>query len=429
MTTNYHKTVLPNGVRIVTGPMTGVKSASLILYHDIGSRYEEARIGGVSHFLEHMLFKGTERRPDPMMISEAIEGAGGVLNASTGHESTQYWCKVPSTHYATSFDVLADIVRNSVIDPAELDKERSVIFEEIRAVEDSPEELVHDVIDEVVWGDTHLGRSIAGTIETVGNIDRAAMVDYWRRNYRPDRLIVASAGEVDHAEAVALTEQYFGDLQPTGAADRITPAVPAQESPQVRLVDRPTEQAHLCVAMPALSYSTERRYVQGTIEAILSSGMSSRLFQEIREKRGLVYSVYGYFRPYEDAGQGVIYAGTDLERVEETIGAIVEELRKLRDEIVPADELRRTKDLRSGRLLMGFEDSRSVASWIGGQELNYGEIKTPEEVMAKIEEVTAEEVHQLSQELFQTDKLNLAVIGPYSDLEPFQQLLQMPPAN
>jgi len=426
---NYLKTVLPNGVRVVSGPMTGVKSASLIFYNDVGSRYEAARIGGVSHFLEHMLFKGTERRPDPMMISEAIEGVGGVLNASTGHESTQYWCKVPSTHYAASFDVLADIVRNSVIDEVELDKERHVIFEEIRAVEDSPEDLVHDVIDEVVWGDTHLGRSIAGTIETVGNIDRDALVDYWRRNYRPDRLIVASAGEVDHAEAVALTERYFGDLEAIGEPDHITPATPANDTGQVRLVDRPTEQAHLCVAMPALPYSTERRYVQGTIEAILSSGMSSRLFQEIREKRGLVYSVYGYFRPYQDAGQGVIYAGTDLERVEETIAAIVEELRKLRDEIVPADELRRTKDLRKGRLLMGFEDSRSVASWIGGQELNYGEIKSPEEVMAKIEEVTAGEVHQLSEELFQTEKLNLALIGPYSDPEPYLKLLQMPKSD
>lgn len=421
----YEKTTLPNGVRVVTGPMTGVRSTSLIFYYDIGARYEQPAIAGVAHFLEHMLFKGTEGRPDPMRISEEIEGVGGVLNASTGHESTNYWCKVPSTHLASSYDVLADILRNSVIDPAEFTKERSVIYEEIRAINDSPEELVHEVIDEVVWGQQPVGRSIAGTEQTVGNVTRDGMVDFWRRNYRPERLVVASAGDVRHEEVVALTERYFGDLDGDGPADVAIPVSSDQTAARVRLIERETEQAHLCIAMPALPYSTERRYVQSTIEAILSSGMSSRLFQEIREKRGLVYSVYGYFRPYQDVGQGVIYAGTDLERVEETIGAIVEELRKLRDEPVPEDELRRTKELRKGRLLMGLEDSRSVASWVGSQELTYREIRTPEEVMEKIEAITVDEVQKLAHELFREDRLNLALVGPYSDPQPFTELLKL----
>jgi predicted Zn-dependent peptidase len=419
----YHKTTLPNGVRVVTGPMTGVKSATLILSYTVGSRYEPEAIGGVSHFLEHMLFKGTERRPDPKQISVEIEGVGGVLNAATSREGTSYWFKAPSSHFAAGFDVLADIVRNSVIDADELEKERSVIIEEIRATQDSPEELVHDVIDEVVWGDQHLGRSIAGTEETVGNIDRAAMVDYWRRNYGPSRLVVAAGGDVEHEEVVALSERFFGDLDEPANPNETTETVSAQTGARVHLVERETEQAHLCIGLPALSYATERRYVQSTIEAILSSGMSSRLFQEIREKRGLVYSVYGYFRPYFDVGQGVMYAGTDLERVEETVEALVAELRKLRDERVPEEELRRTKELRKGRLLMGFEDSRSVAAWIGSQEATYGEIKTPEEVMAKIEAVTAEDVQELAQELFRPELLSLALIGPYSDPKPFSQLL------
>jgi predicted Zn-dependent peptidase len=421
----YEKTVLANGVRVVTGPMSGVRSASLIFYYGVGSRYEQANIAGVSHFLEHMLFKGTERRPDPMMVTQELEGVGGIINAATGRESTNYWCKVPSTHFKLAFDVLADILRNSLIDQTELDKERSVIFEEIRSVEDSPEDLVHDVIDEVVWGEDPVGRNIAGTEETVGAITRGAMVDYWRRNYRPERLVVAAGGDVRHEDVVALAEQYFGDLRPDVPGDTYIPAAVTQNEPRVRIVERDTEQAHLCVAMPALPYSTERRYVQGTIEAILSSGMSSRLFQEIREKRGLVYSVYGYFRPYEDVGQGVIYAGTDLERVEETISAIVEELRKLRDHGVPEDELRRTKDLRQGRLLMGLEDSKSVASWVGSQELTYSDIRTPEEVMAKIEAVSAAEVKELADELFQTGRLNLAVIGPYDDGRAFTDLMQL----
>jgi predicted Zn-dependent peptidase len=420
----YEKTTLPNGIRVVTGPMTGVKSASLIFFFGVGSRYEPAPIAGVAHFLEHMLFKGTERRPDPMQISQEIEGVGGMLNAATGREGTSYWCKVPSTHFAASFDVLADVLRNSVVDGGELDKERSVVVEEIRSIQDSPEELVHEVIDEVVWGEQPVGRSIAGSEETVGAIDREAMVSFWKRNYRPDRLVVAAGGDVSHAESVALTERFFGDLDANGGADEWEPTAETQDGARVRLVERDTEQAHLCLSFPALPYSTERRYVQGTIEAILSSGMSSRLFQEIREKRALVYSVYGYFRPYEDVGQGVIYAGTDLERVEETVSAAVEELRKLRDERVSDEELRRTKDLRKGRLLMGLEDSRSVASWLGSQEITYGEIRSPEQVMERIEAVTADEVQALAQELFKPEKMNLALVGPYGDPGQFEPLLR-----
>src|SRR5687768_5545428 len=186
--------------------MTGVRSASLIFYYGVGSRFERPRHAGISHFLEHMLFKGTEKRPDPMQISQAIEGIGGILNAATGRESTSYWAKVPSTHFAMSYEVLADIIRNSVIDGDELEKERSVIQEEIRSIYDSPEDLVHEVIDEVVWGDQGVGRSIAGTEDSVAGIDRDGMAGFWKRNYTPSRLVVAAGGEIDHDEVVALTE-------------------------------------------------------------------------------------------------------------------------------------------------------------------------------------------------------------------------------
>jgi predicted Zn-dependent peptidase len=319
------------------------------------------------------------------------------------------------------------MVRGSVFDEGELEKERSVIIEEIRAVQDMPEDMVHDVIDEVLWEGHAVGRPIAGTEETVANITKDAMVDFWRRNYGPDRLVIAAGGDVRHAEVVALAEEHFGDLERPETPDAYDQAAvnEAQSSPRVHLVTKETEQAHLCLAMPALPYSTERRYVQSTIEAILSSGMSSRLFQEIREKRGLVYSVYGYFRPYADVGQGVVYAGTDLERVEETVGAVVEELRKLRDIPVPEDEFQRTKELRKGRLLMGFEDSRSIAGWIGSQEETYGEIRTPEEVMERIDAVTREEVQELAGELFRDDRLSLAVVGPYDEAKPFEELLHL----
>lgn len=421
----YEKTTLANGVRVVTGPMTGVRSASLIFYYNVGSRVEPANIAGVSHFLEHMVFKGTTRRPNPMTISEEIESVGGMLNAGTGRESTSYWCKVPSTHFALAFDVLADMLRNSTFDADELDKERKVIFEEIRAIQDVPEDLVHDLIDEVVWGDDPVGREIAGTEETVANITRESMVDFWSRNYGPDRLVVAAGGDVRHEDVVALTEMYFGDLPLSNGADTFTKATVTQDAPRVRLINRETEQAHLCLSFPALSYLDDRRFVQSTIESILSSGMSSRLFQEIREKRGLVYSVYGYFRGYEDVGQGVIYAGTDVDRVKETVEAIVGELKKLRDISVPAQELENTKTLRKGRLLMSLEDSRSVASWIGSQEATYGEMLTPEEIMERIDAVTVEDVHTLANELIRSDRFNLALIGPYGSQDEFTGLLSL----
>jgi predicted Zn-dependent peptidase len=419
----YYKSTLPNGVRVVTGPMTGVRSASLIFYYNIGSRYEPEPIAGVSHFLEHMLFKGTERRPDPMTISEEIESVGGMLNAATGRESTSYWCKVPSTHFELAFDVLADMLRNSTFDATELDKERKVIFEEIRSVQDIPEDLVHDLIDQLVWGTDPVGREIAGSEETVANTDRDAMVSFWQRNYSPDRLIVAAGGDIQHEAVVELTERFFGDLTATGEPDNYTPVTVSQDSSRVQIVNRETEQAHLCVGFPALSYHDPRRYAQSTIEAILSAGMSSRLFQEIREKRGLVYSVYGYFRGYEDVGQGVVYAGTDVERVEETIEAIIGELQKIRDIPVPAEELENSKTLRKGRLLMGLEDSRSVASWIGNQEATYGEIKQPEEVMELIDAVTIEDVQEVATEILRGDRLNLTLIGPYDDDGTFANLL------
>ncbi|MEJ7839201.1 MAG: pitrilysin family protein, partial [Thermomicrobiales bacterium] len=231
---------------------------------------------------------------------------------------------------------------------------------------------------------------------------------------------------IQHTDVVELAEKHFADLKVPTNQHLVSPVTVVQDAKRIRVMNRVTEQAHLCIAFPALSYHDERRYVQSTIEAILSSGMSSRLFQEIREKRGLVYSVYGYFRGYEDVGQGVIYAGTDVERVQETIGAIVEELRKLRDIAVPADELERTKTLRKGRLLMGLEDSRSVASWVGSQEATDGEIKTPEEIMELIDQVSVADVQGLAQDLLREELLSLALIGPYEDASPFDALLSMP---
>lgn len=420
----YQKTVLPNGVRVVTSRMDHVRSATLILYFRVGSRYESDDQAGISHFLEHMVFKGTERRPDPIMLTQEIEGVGGILNAATSRESTNYWVKVPSAHLARAFDVLADMLRHSTFDPEELEKERFVIIEEIRGIHDTPDDLIHDVIDELVWDGQSVGRPVIGSVDTVSAISREDLITYLRTQYRPDRLVIAAAGDIHHEQVVELAEQYFGDL-PASDVNTFVQAEVRQQEPRVRLLTRPTEQAHLCVAVPALPYTDDRRYVQEMIDAVLSSGMSSRLFQEIRERLGLVYEVYGYFREYADVGQGVVYAGTDPARVEQTIEAILREFDKLRREPVPADELERTKELRRGRMVMGLEDSRAVAAWVGSQEAVFGEILTPEEVMARIDAVTAEQIQELATELFRPDLLNLAIVGPYEAESHFRSLLHL----
>lgn len=420
----YEKTTLANGVRVVTSRMDHVRSATLIWYYGAGSRYESNELAGISHFLEHMLFKGTERRPDPVQITQEIEGVGGVLNAATGRESTNYWVKVPSAHLVKAFDVIADMLRHSVFDAEELEKERRVIFEEIRGINDTPDDLVHDVIDEVVWDGQAVGRPIIGSEQTVRAVTRQDLFDYLQAQYRPDRLVISAAGDIQHDQIVELTERHFGDLK-AGPSEISEPAVVRQSEPRLRLVTRPTEQAHVCLSVPALPYTDERRYAQEMLDAVLSSGMSSRLFKEIRERLGLVYEVFGYFREYEDVGQCVVYAGTDLERVDQTIEAVLFELAKLRDTAVPADELRHTKDLRKGRIEMGLEDSRSVAGWIGGQELTFGEILTPEQVMERIDAVDSGQLHEVAQLLFRGDRLNLALVGPYDDEARFRKLLHL----
>ncbi|GBD18059.1 putative zinc protease [bacterium HR27] len=412
----YAKTQLPNGIRVVTSRMPHVRSATVIVYVAVGSRYESDQVAGISHFLEHMLFKGTERRPDPVLISEAIEGVGGIMNASTGREHTDYWVKVPSRHLELAFDVLADMLQHSLFDPTELEKERHVIVEEIHGIHDTPDDYVHDLVDQALWDGHPIGRPIIGSEETVQAITREELLAYLERHYRADRLVVAAAGDLTHEQVVELVERYFGDLAPGEPADP-HPARLQDARPGARILARSTEQAHLCVALPALPYRDERRFVQGMLDSVLSSGMSSRLFKEIRERQGLAYEVYGYLREYADVGQAVIYAGTDIERAERALRAVRGELDKLVREPVPADELERTKELRVGRIVMGLEDSRAVAGWIGGQELVFGEVLTPEEVIARIRAVTSEEIQALAQELFQPERFALAAIGPFEDGE------------
>lgn len=421
------KTVLANGARVLTYSMPEVRSASMILTYAVGSRSETDDQAGVSHFIEHMLFKGTPSRPTPEQIAEQIEGVGGILNAYTSREQTGYWAKVPSTHFALAFDVISDMLRNSLFVPEELEKERGVIIEEIRASEDDPTDVVSELLNKLVWEEQAVGRPIAGTEQTVGGISRDAMLDYFRRHYTPANLVISVAGNVTHAEVVRRAKAAFGDL-PAGQPDTVPSAEFRQTSPRAGLIRRPDKQANLLLGTPGLSYHDERRYTQRTLDVILGSGMSSRLFIEIRERRGLAYAVGSYFAQFRDVGAGAVYAGVDPGKAEETVRAVVAELRKLRDLDVPAEELARAKEYRKGRILLSLEDSHSVASWLGSNEIVYGEVPTPEEVTARIDAVTVGDVRALARELFDPARYSLAVVGPYDDDAGFRRLLGERPA-
>lgn len=417
------KTILPNGVRILSFPMPHIRSVSMILTYNIGSRYETDEHAGISHFIEHMLFKGTPTRPNPEQIAEEIEGVGGILNAYTSREQTGYWAKVPSTHFARSFAVLADMLRNSLFVPAELEKERDVIIEEIRASEDDPTDLVGELSNRLVWDEQAVGRPIAGSEESVSRIDRPALLAYLGAHYVPANLVISVAGNITHAEVVRRAEELFGDL-PAGAPARITPAGMRQTAPRAALLSRPDKQANLMLATPGLSYHDVRRYTQRTLDVILGSGMSSRLFIEIRERRGLAYSVGSYFNQLADVGNGAVYVGVDPTKAEETVEAVVGELHKLRDIAVPADELARAKEFRKGRILMSLEDSQALASWLSANEILYGDVPTPEEVTACIDAVTVADVQTLARDLFTPARYSLAIVGPYDDEARWQLLLE-----
>ncbi len=417
------KTILANGVRVLSFSMPHVRSVSMILTYNIGSRYETDEHAGISHFIEHMLFKGTPTRPNPEQIAEEIEGVGGILNAYTSREQTGYWAKVPSTHFARTFDVLADMIRNSLFMAEEVEKERDVIIEEIRAGEDDPTDLVGELSNTLVWEEQAVGRPIAGSEDSVRRIDRPAMLGYLGAHYVPANLVISVAGNVAHDAVVRRAGELFGDLS-AGVARPIEQARMRQTAPRAGLLVRADKQANLVLTTPGLSYHDERRYVQRTLDVILGSGMSSRLFIEIRERRGLAYSVGSYFNQLADVGNGAVYAGVDPGKAEETVRAVVGELRKLRDLTVPADELARSKEFRKGRILMSLEDSQAMASWLASNEIIYGEVPTPEEVTERIDAVTAAEVQALAGELFAPARYSLAIVGPYDDEARWLKLLE-----
>ncbi len=418
----HARTVLPNGLRILTCPMPHVRSATLCFYVGTGSRFEKAEVAGLSHFLEHMVFKGTPSYPTARQISEAIEGIGGVLDATTSAEVTAYWAKVARQHFVRALEVLGEMLLTPLLDPIEVEKERRIIIEELHMITDSPMDWVFDLISQALWPDHPLGRDVAGTVESVAAIRQEDLRTYREERYVPERMVAVVAGALSAEQVDAALTPLLGSIPPRPfPLDDTSP--PSGADPLVLLRSRPTEQAHLCLAVPALPYTHPDRYVQLLLNTILGAGMSSRLFQSVREERALAYNIYASLRQHADAGALVVYAGVDPERIEESLGTIWMELERLAQQVVSPEELSRAKEYNKGRILLRMEDSYGVASWYGGQELLLQEIEEVDQVIARIEAVQPAEVLSLAQTLFRREHLRLAVVGPFEDDKPLRGAL------
>ena len=422
----YQKTVLDNGLRILTSAMPHTRSVSIGFFIGVGSRYESDEQGGISHFIEHMLFKGTARRPVARDIAVAIEGVGGILNAATGRESSLYWVKVARPHFDVAIDVLVDMLRCSKFDPEEIDKERRVIMEEINLVRDTPDSLVHLLMSELVWPDHPLGRDIAGTEENLSALDRQSLQAYLKHYYQPGNTVISVAGNIEHQAVVERMAALMGDWA-TGQPLSYRVADGDQTEPRLRIHSKETEQAHLCLSVPGIPRDHPDRFELSLLNTMLGEGMSSRLFTEIRENRGLAYSIYSYVSGMHDTGAVGVYAGVDPGRVEDAIRAVVAEWDRLRQESVAADELTKAKEFVKGRLLLQMEDSFSIAAWCGRQEVLSSEVLTVDEVVEAIEAVTAADIQRVAQGLFLRERFNLAVVGPFEseDGDGFRELLEL----
>jgi predicted Zn-dependent peptidase len=403
--------------------MPHTRSVSVSFFIGVGSRYETEAQAGMSHFVEHLLFKGTAKRPTAREISEVIEGVGGIINGGTDKELTVYWCKVAQPHLHLVLDVLTDVLLHSKFDPQEIEKERRVIIEEINMSKDSPSQQVHMLIDELLWPNHPLGRDIAGSKESVTGITRDMMLDYLAEQYLPNNTVVAIAGNIQHQEVIAAISQALGSWVTQRTHSGYT-AYKEQIAQRLSIETRDIEQAHLCLALSGLPLLHPKRFTLDLLNIILGEGMSSRLFTEIRDKLGLAYSIHSYVDHFFDSGSVVVYAGVEPKNLQVAIKAILEQLYHLKQPI-PESEISKAKELSKGRLLLRMEDSRSVAGWMGGQEILTGRILSVDQIESIIDAITAEELKQLARELIVASQLRLAVVGPVSAEEPLEGLLKL----
>lgn len=417
----HHLKKYPNGLHLITVPIKGIKTVTVMVLFGVGAKYEEKKINGISHFLEHMMFKGTAKRPDSQKVSEDIDKVGGEYNAFTAKEYTGYYAKVGKDHIGLALEWLSDLIINSTFKEDHIEKERRVITEEMNMYLDTPTQHIHDVIENLLYGNQPAGWDVIGTRQSVQAITREDLVAYKNRSYTLGNCVICISGcfEKDVEEKV---QSFFAALpaadQPTKQETR-----EGQEKPQVKLVYKKTDQSHCIMAVRAFSLFKKDRYPLSLITTILGGGMSSRLFIEVREKRGLAYYVGSDAELYTDSGYLAVQAGLDNTKLDEALKVIAEQFHKLAHEKVSDEELNKAKEYIKGQSLIGMESSNSQAFYYGSQQILKGKIETIEQKFAKLDKITADDILALSQKLFVPGRLNLAVIGPVKDQDGLEQIL------
>ena len=399
----------------VVRPLPQTRSVAVGIWVRAGGRYESADRAGISHFLEHLLFKGTRRRSCET-LKRHIEGVGGSLNGFTAEELTCYMAKVPARYARRALDVLADMAQHPTMAARDIEKEREVILEEIRMYEDTPGQIVHDLFSQLLWPRHPLGMLLSGTIDTVRRITREDLIQYWRRMYQPRHLVVSCAGAVEPDDFLRQVRDTFGRMR--GRSMHGFPRAPRpRRRPQVRVWNKRTEQTHLCVGTYAIPRTHPDRFALELLHVLLGANMSSRLFREVRERRGLVYEIGTQIKRFHDTGAFVVYAGCDTGKLTATIQTILTELARIRRGRIPRTELKRAKEYYAGQLLMGLEDTMDHMLWAGEQTATLGRVAKPETLLAYLAKVTERDIQRVARQLFVTPKIHVAIVGPVAEPE------------
>jgi predicted Zn-dependent peptidase len=423
---SVRRTVLPSGLRIVTEEVPSVRSAAIGIWVNVGSRDETPAVAGASHFLEHLLFKGTTRRT-ALEISATIEAVGGEMNAFTSKEYTCFYARVIDTDLPMAIDVVSDLITSSIVSALDVDAERKVVLEEIAMRDDDPSDLVHDLYAETYYGDTQLGRPILGTIKSIKEMTRSSVFNYYKKKYLPQDLVVAVAGNIKHKRVVAMVEEALSrdNFLDVKGAPQIRPNTPVKTKPvqSVGLLTRKTEQAHMFYGMEGVARSDERRFAMGVLASALGGGMSSRLFQEIREKRGLAYSVYAYAQQFAGSGQIGFYAGCNPTKAIEVVEIIREVLADVAENGMSYEEIERAKGAVRGSLVLSQEDSGSRMSRIGKNEIVYGQVMGFDDILKAISRVNPTDVREIASE-YLTKSPTLALVGPFKNEAKFEKVLR-----
>jgi len=420
-----HKYNYSGGLRLILAPLKETKAVTVLVLIKVGSRYEPTRIAGISHFLEHMMFKGTARRPNTLALSRELDRYGAEYNAYTAKDHTGYWIKINAEHLDLALDMLADMLFNSKLDQKEITREKGTIIEEINMYEDNPIMALDFCLDRIIFRGNTLAADEAGTKETVRAMNQKKMIAYRRSHYFLHNMVLVISGNFDKNRCEFLVKKYFTQKATDKKKTGFKKFKSIQKKPQIALKFKETEQVHLALGFLGPSYLARNLIASQLLMIILGGSMSSRLFINIRERQGLCYYIKAGLNVYQDVGNAVIYAGLDKSRIKEAVSLILLELKKIKDKGVTSEELNRAKEFIKGKLILELEDSSAVAEWYGRQELLLGKILTPEEKIKEIEKINKKDIISAAKEIFQRQKMNLALIGPYKEEKDFFELLKI----